>query len=175
MEIRYRYIMEYVPVRFNATSEQNASRQTVYRFKDGIINNDLKSQFSHNVEEMVSWNKTDWVVLFIPASNENRTMNRFGELADYIESHTGVKATISGIVALQETESQCCTGRRYDKTGTYRFDSSYFAGKNVILIDDVFTTGLSLRTCAAKLIQNGAKSVQGLFLAKTVHPHWDVA
>jgi len=162
--------MEYLPVRFHATYGQRASRQTVYDFKNGIISTSVKSEFSRIVEDMVSGDKRDWVVLFIPASNEMKTRKRFESLSYHIESHTGVRATISGIVAMEETESQCITGYRYDKTDTYRFNSICFAGKNVILIDDVITTGLSLNTCADKLIEYGAKSVQGLFLAKTVHP-----
>jgi len=38
-------------------------------------------------------------------------------------------------------------------------------GKRLILVDDVFTTGSTLNSCAEALIKGGAKEVYGLTLA----------
>jgi ComF family protein len=40
------------------------------------------------------------------------------------------------------------------------------AGKNVVLIDDVCTTGATLDACATALFQNGARAVYGLTVAR---------
>ncbi len=41
-------------------------------------------------------------------------------------------------------------------------------GKKILLIDDVFTTGSTLRECARVLIRNGAKEVAALTLARAI-------
>ena len=42
------------------------------------------------------------------------------------------------------------------------------AGRHVVLIDDVFTTGATLRAFADILFQSGARKVDALFLARAV-------
>lgn len=46
-------------------------------------------------------------------------------------------------------------------------NSEQYKGKNVLLFDDVITSGGSFKQVAAKLLETGAKSVIGIFLAKT--------
>lgn len=46
-------------------------------------------------------------------------------------------------------------------------------GKKVILIDDVITRGRTFSDTAIKMINKGASSVVGLFVAKTVNPDWN--
>jgi predicted amidophosphoribosyltransferase len=48
-----------------------------------------------------------------------------------------------------------------------------FRGKKVILVDDVITRGRTFVQTADKLIANGASSVEGMFVAKTVNPDWN--
>ena len=43
------------------------------------------------------------------------------------------------------------------------------AGRSVLIIDDIATTGATLNACAAALYQNGAEKVYGLTLARAVH------
>ena len=45
-------------------------------------------------------------------------------------------------------------------------------GKNIVLIDDIITRGVTFNQVAAKLISLGALSVFGLFLAKTINPDY---
>ena len=45
----------------------------------------------------------------------------------------------------------------------------------VILVDDVITRGRTFCQTADKLMQNGASSVVGLFVAKTVNPDWNTS
>ncbi|TMC58147.1 MAG: ComF family protein, partial [Chloroflexota bacterium] len=39
-------------------------------------------------------------------------------------------------------------------------------GRNIVIIDDVATTGATLEACAAPLFAAGAKEVRGLVLAR---------
>jgi competence protein ComFC len=42
------------------------------------------------------------------------------------------------------------------------------AGKSVMLVDDIITTGITLNTCGAELLHAGAKEVYGFTLARTM-------
>ena len=46
-------------------------------------------------------------------------------------------------------------------------EKELFYGKNVILIDDIVTTGASMGVCASLLKSAGAKTVTALVYAKT--------
>ncbi len=47
-------------------------------------------------------------------------------------------------------------------------DSSFLEGKNVLLVDDVITTGVTVNECSKVLKQNGAKRVEVFTLARAV-------
>jgi predicted amidophosphoribosyltransferase len=50
-------------------------------------------------------------------------------------------------------------------------DKKNIAGKNVILIDDVYTTGATINECAKTLIKAGAQKVTVLTLARVLHSY----
>ena len=43
------------------------------------------------------------------------------------------------------------------------------AGKNVIIVDDVYTTGATVNECAKTLLKAGAQKVAVLTLARVLH------
>jgi len=47
-------------------------------------------------------------------------------------------------------------------------DCSRIAGKRILLVDDVFTTGATVNECAKTLINDGAKRVDVLTLARAM-------
>lgn len=48
------------------------------------------------------------------------------------------------------------------------FDPDYIEGRDVLLIDDILTTGMSFTLIKREFEKLGANSVIGIFLAKTV-------
>ncbi len=59
-------------------------------------------------------------------------------------------------------------GKDKDILRNLQFTRRYIRGKNVVLLDDVLTTGESFRQLQRKMKQLGALSVTGVFLGKTV-------
>lgn len=67
---KYAYLLEYVPVRYSATSEQKAARQTVFDFKDGYCSESVKKRLVNLVKTIMRIDASyDWRVCFIPASS----------------------------------------------------------------------------------------------------------
>lgn len=52
--------------------------------------------------------------------------------------------------------------------GFETINAKYIVGNNILLVDDVATTGSTLSACAEKLLKCGAASVKGAVFAKTV-------
>lgn len=166
-------LFEYLPVRYSANSEQRQNRQEVYDFKDGRCSSRVSSALIERINAIVSNNPYDWVVAFIPASTSSRTDVKYGNLAHLISRSVRARVSLTAIFNAMDRESTMKTGKIGDPTQTFGFNSSEIFGKNVLLIDDVITTGRSFLRCADKLSSLGAKSVYGLFVAKTVNPDWN--
>jgi ComF family protein len=75
---------------------------------------------------------------------------------------------------IKETRSQVGLDRheRFDNvTEAFFADTTSVYGKNILLIDDVSTTGSTLEACASALKIAGAKDIVGFTLARAVHTH----
>jgi len=174
MAFDYYYTMEYLPTRYEADQYEWANRRAVWNFKDGNCSSTILVMLKRHVSRIIGSNsKDDYVICFIPASTKAKTLNRFGEVADELESRTGVKATLNAITKPIDTAAGHVAGKSSDPTAGFCFDSDFFRGKKVILIDDVITRGRTFNDTASKLMSHGAKSVVGLFVAKTVNPDWN--
>jgi predicted amidophosphoribosyltransferase len=60
--------------------------------------------------------------------------------------------------------------RQENVAGAFAADPSVVRGRAVLLIDDVLTTGATLRACAAALWSVGAKAVYALTVAEAPAP-----
>jgi competence protein ComFC len=61
--------------------------------------------------------------------------------------------------------------RSNNVSGAFFANSELVRGKNILLIDDVSTTGSTLEACASALKLAGANDIVGLTLARAVHTH----
>jgi predicted amidophosphoribosyltransferase len=170
MELRYFYTMEYLPTRYEASQSEWNNRRAVWNFKDGNCSSVIIDSLVNYVNHIVCGNKSDYVICFIPASTSHKTSVRYSYVARSLTERTGVQATLSAITKSSDSESGYIAGKSGNPTADFVFNPSYFRGKKVILIDDVITRGRTFTDTALKLDINGAMSVVGLFVAKTVNP-----
>lgn len=110
------------------------------------------------------------VPLFIGKLRQ-RQYNQSAELAKALGRHFGVRADLLGLVKTRDTAAQIEikdeAKRRRNVRGAFKVrDGSPFKALNVLLIDDVFTTGSTSDECSKTLLKSGAHSVEVLTLAR---------
>ena len=167
----YHYLKDYLPVRYQANAQQLADRQTCYNFKDGNINDEVKSGFLNKIQEITNGEKTGWAICFIPASTKSKTQTRYKKLAEAILA-SGYKVAIDAIYNEHDHEAGHLTGKTGNPIEGFGFNTSGIAGKKIIVIDDIITRGKTFQMVAEKLMAMGATTVTGLFLAKTINPDY---
>lgn len=114
------------------------------------------------------------VVVPVPlhaARLRERGYNQAALLAREMARRAGLAIDEQTLVRQRATSPQVDLNARQRKEnvdGAFRCSSNALAGKQVLLIDDVCTTGATLEACAVALYQGGARSVQALTLARAL-------
>lgn len=107
-----------------------------------------------------------------PKRLKERGYNQSGLLARELSKLTRLPVASDCLVRQRHTTAQARTStleqRQSNVTNAFTCSSNRLRDKQVILIDDVSTSGATLNACAAALKASGAKSVWGLVLAKEI-------
>jgi competence protein ComFC len=61
--------------------------------------------------------------------------------------------------------------RKENVSGAFHAESALASGKNILVMDDVATTGATLASCAETLLEAGARTVFTLTLARALPHH----
>jgi len=97
-----------------------------------------------------------------------RGYNQARLLAAALALEASTPVLVRAIERFQATSSQVGLSpseRSENVNGKFRADSELVAGKVLLLVDDVFTTGATMRECASVLRDAGAEAVYGIALA----------
>ncbi|MBI5114697.1 MAG: ComF family protein [Rhodovulum sp.] len=106
-----------------------------------------------------------------------RRFNQAAALAGAISDISGVPVLHGGIKRVRATPQQVGLSKaeRADNVqGAFRVlpeEKALIAGKRLVLIDDVLTSGATVDTCARALLRVGAAHVDVLVFARVVAPH----
>lgn len=165
--LEYVNLMEYLPLRYPPTLEEEKNRRIVSNFKRGRCSPELKNKFTDAIKQLKEERKDVKLrVCFMPAITTDKTALRYSQLATAIESETGIPSDYHTILPKRATELMG-TGKT-DPAEDFLFNKEQIEGKDIILIGDIITTGTNFTKTCQKLTELGAKSVIGLFLAKTI-------
>jgi ComF family protein len=106
-----------------------------------------------------------------------RRANQAAELARALSRLTGIAFSPDALIRVRRTPPQGrfggTAGRFRNVQGAFRVSSAFAkraAGKRIVLVDDVWTTGATLNSCARALTKAGAAQVAAVTLARVVRP-----
>lgn len=164
----YFYYLTYYPKRFKVSKIYEEIRSFIYDFKDGKENKEIAESISKDIESLnLCKPLSKWWLCIIPASSKNMTEIRFKKFCDFFCSETSIN---NGYSLLRNKIDRQQIHLQDERTSVNILDSIDIwdvKGKNILLFDDVYTTGRSFLTIARKLKSLGAIDVVGLFLGKT--------
>jgi ComF family protein len=113
-------------------------------------------------------------VPLFPRKERTRGYNQSALLARRLARRTGLEFDEGTLMRVRNTASQVETRsaeeRRSNMRDAFRCGNDSLAGKRVLLVDDVSTTGATLDACARALREAGVKSVWGLTFAREDPP-----
>ena len=101
-----------------------------------------------------------------------RRYNQAGLLAQQLGKLTDIPVLVDGLLRTRQTPTQGHLRRKERQEnvkGAFTVKPSHLTrvkGKNIVLIDDVLTTGATLHECAKTLMKTGASKVNVLTLAR---------
>ena len=143
-----------------------------YKFRGVTGNADVFARLMLECYEQELFGKTD-LITWVPVSRR-RLRKRGYDQSEHLAKALGVlvgRTPVKTLVKIRHNNPQSLqktpAGRRANVIGAYRLGKESVAGKSVLLIDDVVTSGSTVSECAYVLRAAGAKKVYVLALAKT--------
>lgn len=161
MKSTYTYIYDYIPVTTQRTEEQDKDRNIVLDFLDGDIGHELKETILIRVKDIIENAVKTHVIAFIPAWSQEQTIERFSRLAAFLTDNLDSEVYLDAVTLKQDSDPIVMEKE-------YSCSTKRVKGKNVILIGDVIYTGESFKEVRDLIMDNGALSVFGLFIAKVI-------
>ncbi len=122
--------------------------------------------------------RSDWQPTLITATPlhearlQSRGYNQAALLAAPLALSTGIPFRPDAIRRVRDTPAQVGLGareRQINVAGAFQAEPGLVAGQHVVIVDDVYTTGATLRACASALLEAGAIKVWALTVASAGH------
>ena len=142
------------------------------KYKSNIGLGDYFSRFLIDLLLEKSWNFD--LVIPVPLSKERtieRSYNQAALLSHPIALYFRVGHDTKALFRIKETGSQI-TRSRIDRDSyledAFSGNSAKLKGRNVLLVDDIITTGSTINHCARALLEAGATQVKAISVAKTL-------
>lgn len=114
----------------------------------------------------------DWIS-GVPLNRQRRKSRGYNQaqlLAEFLANYFKIplRNDIIAAVNVRPSQTQFTGSQRWENVAGIFKVSKNLNGKNIILVDDVFTTGSTLNSCSSALKENGAGRITVITLAKTL-------
>lgn len=159
----------YYPERYDALlgDEQRAFCRSLYRFKEGEIHG---IEFFKACMTALQTAGKPYHIMFMPCSDGFKYVRRFNRLDWYIGKRRPELTSGLYDVDVFEPRDSLHEAKGVESRileRNYRITGN-IAGKEIIIIDDVLTTGQSVADYKEEIERNGGKVVAAIFYGKTV-------
>lgn len=169
----FTYLLEYIPQRFAEINDwEKTERYIIFDFKSGIYTTSLMRKIQKKIIDITKGNYESWCMAFIPAATESATKKRYGRLVDFLKDNIPMDISLDAVQFVGDYSSRHGKEKEkvFSESYTYSVSLNFVFNRNVILFDDIITSGKTYQQIACCVMSAKAISVQGLMLAKTVYP-----
>ncbi len=122
-------------------------------------------------EKPTPFNNKEFLIVPVPSSQKRkkwRGYNQAEEIANHLSSYLKIKMINNILIKKKETPFQSQLNQKEREENILdSFQSKTKIKKNILLVDDVYTTGATINECAKTLKKSGAKKVIALTIART--------
>ena len=145
------------------------------KYRRNVALGDALAQYLAEYVDRLGW-PVDLVVP-VPLGRQRmaeRGYNQVGLVARPLASIQGRRYLPQTLTRARETRSQVglsAMERKENVSGAFRAEAALASGKNILVMDDVATTGATLASCAGTLLEAGARTVFTLTLARALPHH----
>lgn len=148
-------------------SYNEAVRNALYQFK-GCGDIELAPVFLERVLFFLKWRYRDYVMVPAPSSPSHDAKRGFNQVVEMFRALN--RPMLFPIAKPFEMKQSDLNAKQRARVGEYlRWDDAKTVkGKRVLLVDDVCTTGSTLRACIRLLRRHGAKKIRVLVMSKVI-------
>ena len=167
--MRMAFYGHYYPSRYHdlLCEEQRAFCRSIYQFKQGEIHG---IEFFKACMTVLQADGKPYHIMFMPCSDEFKYARRFKRLDWYIGKHRPeLTSGLYDVDVFEPRESlhEAKGGENRILERNYRITGN-IKGKEIIIIDDVLTTGQSVADYKEEIERCGGKVVAAIFYGKTI-------
>ncbi|HBZ57762.1 MAG TPA: hypothetical protein DEO49_01235 [Sutterella sp.] len=102
----------------------------------------------------------------VPASSRERNKRRFGRFSEIVCENLSMSNGFDHVRPAEDGTPKHLGGRG---AAALDIDERFFAGRSVLLFDDLITQGATMSSLACQLESAGAQVIGGITLGRTVH------
>lgn len=158
-----------------ALAYSGSARTVLLGFKHGDRQHLVDIMAPQLVRAGRDWLGPDTVLVPVPLHRGRlwqRGFNQAALLARAVSRRTGSPVVVDALVRIRPTRSSRGLGRRAradNVRGAFRVARpAAVAGRDIVIVDDVYTTGATVEACTRMLLRRGARSVRVLTWARVV-------
>ena len=156
------YLYEYTPGVESQSKEKQKIKDELASFRQGACPDDVKTGMTDILRKLINGETDKWTICFVPASDLETTISRYYDLSQHLSSQ------FPGCVYLNTLELSKDYDELLEEARKITCQKQRVKGKNVAVVDYVYNTGSMFEDVEKLLLDDGAASVEGLFVAKVV-------